>query len=197
MNRAAKIAGAGAGLLGATAIGFWLNERASETPDFDTEVEDGRFSIRCYPALLVAETVTTGERKAALNRGFDRLARYIFARERPDGNAERIAMTAPVLSERTGGGWRTRFVMPRALTPATLPKPGPEVATTTLPARRVAAVRFGGRATDDDLHAAERDLRGWLLGQDARPTGPAEYAFYNSPFIPGPLRRNEVLLPIA
>ena len=75
--------------------------------------------------------------------------------------------------------------------------PGPEVATATLPARRVAAIAFAGRASDTDLHDRERDLRDWLLARGERPTGPAEYAFYNSPFIPGPLRRNEVLLPIA
>lgn len=197
MKRTAKIVGGGAALLGTAAVAYWLRERTTEQPRFDTEAENGQFSLRRYPALLVAETVTTGERKAALNTGFDRLARFIFARDRPDGDRRRIAMTAPVLSERTGGSWRTRFVMPRDVTASTLPTPGPEVTTATLPARKIAAVTFAGRATDADLHDQERALRAWLLGRSLKPTGPAEYAFYNSPFIPGPLRRNEVLLPVA
>jgi hypothetical protein len=40
-------------------------------------------------------------------------------------------------------------------------------------------------------------LRAWLLGQGIVPEGEAEFAFYDAPMVPGPLRRNEVLIPVA
>ena len=198
MNKTAgRLTGGAAALLGAAALAFYLREAATEHAGYTVEQADGVFEIRRYPALLVAETALPGGRKVALNTGFRRLARYIFAEDRPDGDRRKIAMTAPVLSDQAGGRWRTRFVLPRGLAAADLPQPGPEVSAETLPSRRLAAIRFSGRGTDDQLQSAERDLRGWLLGRGLSVTGPAEYAFYNSPFIPGPLRRNEVLLPIA
>ncbi len=44
-----------------------------------------------------------------------------------DAGSEKIAMTAPVSQERTGGQWRIAFVMPSEYTMDTLPEPvGPE-----------------------------------------------------------------------
>lgn len=191
-----KVAGGAAAVLGAAAVAFYVNERLSEQPAYKPEVEDGAFGIRRYPALLVAEVVRPGERKAALSSGFDRLAQFIFGKVRPDGDREKIAMTAPVLSDRAGRGWRTRFVMPQKFSAETLPAPAGDVRVAELPARRVAAIRFSGLAGDASLAAKEQELRGWMRSRQLQPAGPAEYAFYNSPFVPGPLRRNEVLIPL-
>lgn len=185
-----------AGGLGATALigagAFYLNERSSEQPPFTPVERDGAIELRDYPELLVAETVAMGERKRALDSGFDKLFGYIFAKSR---GGERIAMTAPVLSDDRGGEWRTRFVMPAKYDRATLPPPGPAVAIATRPARRVAAIRFAGRADDRMLAEREAALRAWMAGRDLR-AGGVEHAFYNSPFIPGPLRRNEVMIEV-
>lgn len=191
------IVGGVAGLLGAAALAFYLNEKNVEKPAYTTEQEDGAFSVRRYPALLVAETQAAGERKEALGDGFDRLARFIFAKDRPGNDRRRIAMTAPVLSDATGGGWRTRFVMPRGFTEISLPRPAAGIRIDTLPARRVAAIRFAGMATDKQVARAEQRLRDWLIAHGLEAAGAAEHAYYNSPFVPGPLRRNEVLLPLA
>ena len=48
---------------------------------------------------------------------------------------------------------------------------------------------------DDD--AQEDRLRGWLAKRGVKSNGEPEYAFYNSPMIPGPLRRNEVWLALS
>ena len=55
-------------------------------------------------------------------------------------------------------------------------------------------VSFSGRADDRLLAAQEDRLRGWLAKIGERAESEPEYAFYNSPMIPGPLRRNEVWL---
>jgi hypothetical protein len=189
---------AGALVLGALFVGagaFLIREKATEQPTFTVTLSEGDFELRDYPAMVVAQTSVDGERAGALNRGFRILADYIFAKSR---KGEQIAMTAPVLSSRNGQGeWRTRFVMPATFTPETLPAPPKGVSIEERPAYRVAAVRFGGRATDAVLERHEKALRQWLAEKGETETGVAEYAFYNSPFVPGPLRRNEVLIVVG
>ncbi|MHA6718281.1 SOUL family heme-binding protein [Sphingomonas sp. RS6] len=188
------------GLLGGTlvagATAYYLFERASEQPPFTLVEKDGAFEIRDYPELIVAETRAIGTRDAALNAGFSRLADYIFAKRR-GGNGgrggDKIAMTAPVLSSEQDGSWRTQFVMPSKFTLATLPKPADNVDLARRPARRVAVLRFSGTVNDAMLASREAELRRWLAARGLQ-GGAAEYAFYNSPFIPGPLRRNEVMI---
>ncbi|WP_066547379.1 MULTISPECIES: SOUL family heme-binding protein [unclassified Sphingomonas] len=198
MSKTAQWAKIGGGIAAlAVGAGAWFvwREKSVEQPDFTLVEQDGDFEIRDYPEITVAETVAAGARREATNAGFRRLADYIFAKDRA---GEKIAMTAPVLQDQDGGtAWRTRFVMPAARSRATLPTPDRNVALTTLPPRRVAAVQFSGNADAMALETHERALREWLTGRDILPTGPVEYAFYNSPFVPGPLKRNEILLPIA
>jgi len=187
-----------AGVVGVAAAGatyFYLRERSSETPKHEVLRSEGAFELRRYPALLVAETVQRGRRDRALGNGFGLLADYIFAESR---EGEEIAMTAPVLAQVEGkGAWRIRFIMPSVWTRGTLPKPGPGVAIGEVPERRVAAVKFGGRADNQSLAAKEVELREWLDKEGLSAASGAEHAFYNSPFIPGPLRHNEVLIEVA
>lgn len=199
-KRTAAIGGGLAAVAGIMGAIFVAREKRVERPDYAVAENDGAIEIRDYPDLIVAQSTEPGEREAALGTGFRRLADYIFAKRRgaTDADSRKIAMTAPVLSDRTDTGtWRTRFIMPSRYTLATLPSPSRGVETTTLPARRVAAIRFSGTAGDTALHAYERNLRQWLSERGFQSAGPAEYAFYNSPFVPGPLRRNEVLIPIG
>lgn len=184
-----------------------------EQPSYASVLRDGDYEIRDYPALVVAEVKRGGEREQGLREGFGPLARYIFARERggqqiamtapveqqvltPD---EKIAMTAPVTQSRSGDGqWVVRFIMPSEFKLEDLPAPASDAITLReQPARRLVAVRFSGRTDDTLIADQERRLRDWMAARDLTPVGPATYAYYNDPFTPGFLRRNEVLLPIA
>lgn len=177
-------------------VAFVLHDKSAEKPDYVVEQEDGALSVRAYPARLVAETVNSGAHKAALNAGFRKLAAFIYAKDRPDGDRRRIAMTAPVLSDQVGDGWRTRFFMPGDFSRDTLPRPDADIMVTELPARRVGAIRFSGLGSDTSLVEHERRLRSWLAERGLTATDTAEYAYYESPFVPPPLRRNEVLVPL-
>jgi hypothetical protein len=189
-----------------------------ETPEYVAVDSDGAFEIRDYPALVVAETTRTGARRDALGAGFGPLARYIFAKERagdsapekiamtapviqqrPDPPAQKIAMTAPVIQSPTGeDAWSVRFIMPSGYSLDSLPAPGTgEVRLREIPAQRRAAVRFSGSTSDAALAEREAALRAWIAGRGLTASGPAIYAYYNDPFTPGFLRRNEVLLDIA
>lgn len=207
--RKAVLAGAavGATALGAAAI-YYFREKATPGPEYRVLSSEGDLEIRAYPAIIVAETVVRGPRKAALKQGFGILADYIFARSR-DGEAlpmtvpvlqdggDPMASDPPVFDDMVEGGWRMRFVMPGGRTRADLPEPPKAVELVEIPARRVGAVRFTGVADDDRLVEHENRLRGWLSRREERAEAEAEYAFYNSPMIPPPLRRTEVLIPLG
>ncbi len=187
---------AGAAVLGA-GTWFYIAQNV-EQPAYRSVEKDGPIEVRDYPALVVAEVTRRGERWGAVNAGFRPLAGYIFAKERP---GPRIAMTAPVTQARDeadpGGDWIVRFIMPSEHTLETLPTPvGEDVRLRTVPAARRAAIRFSGVATDDLIERQEEKLRAWLADRGLVPVGTATYAYYNDPFVPGPLRRNEVLFEI-
>ncbi|MGY6552184.1 MAG: SOUL family heme-binding protein [Erythrobacter sp.] len=188
--------------------------RQTEEPEFALVKQDGDYELRDYPALVVAEVTSTGNRQRASGASFRRLAAYIFAQDRPAGGEriamtspvlqqragrdEKIAMTAPVLQQETGeNAWVMRFVMPAEYSLATLPAAPDDITLSEIPARRVAAVRFSGNGSSEDLARMTARLEAWMAEAGLTAAGEAEYAFYDAPMIPGPLRRNEVLIPVA
>lgn len=107
--------------------------------------------------------------------------------------------TAAATQARDGGeDWAVRFIMPARYGLEQLPTPaGSDVRLSEVPPRRVAAIRFSGRASDEMIASKEAELRAWLEDRGLTPAAPAIYAFYNDPFTPGFLRRNEVLIDLA
>ncbi len=109
-----------------------------------------------------------------------------------------IAMTAPVTQERAADDeatWTVRFIMPSKYALADLPQPaGSDVRLSEIPARRVAAIRFSGVATDELVGEKEAELMRWVAAQGLSAEGPPTYAYYNDPWTPGFLRRNEVMI---
>ena len=196
MNAARWIA-AGVGLAAVGAAAVYAQYRQTEQPAFTLVRAEAEFELRDYPPLVVAEVSHTGNRERASGASFRRLAAYIFAQDRPEGG-ETIAMTAPVLQDETAPGeWRMRFVMPAKYTLETLPPAPSDITLTQMPARRMAAIRFSGNGSGRELALMQARLRDWMMAQGLMPAGEAEYAFYDAPMVPGPLRRNEVLIPVA
>ena len=196
-NKWKWLAGGGlvAGLALAGGLRYYLKEKATPEPDHLTHDEEDRFALKDYLDFWVAETVAYGERREAIRSGFRTLADYIFGRSH---EGETIPMTAPVLEEADGEGrWKVRFVMPAGETDATLPAPPSGVTLKQVPGRRYGVIRFSGAPGDYDLETEELSLRGWLRERGEEVDGVPLYAFYNSPAIPGPLRRNEVWIPVA
>ncbi len=191
------------------AIGAWIVVTQNiETPDYETVVKDGSFEIRDYPEMIVAQVRRTGTRDKAIRDAFNPLADYIFARQRGGDSismtapvtqepAEKIAMTAPVTQTEQEGEWVVRFIMPSQYTMEELPKPGGDVTLDKIPPERRAAVRFSGSWDTELFNRKTDELREWLSGRGIDPIGPPTYAYYNDPFTPGFLRRNEVLFDIS
>lgn len=186
--------------------------RASvEQPRYQVLAKVGRVELREYPALIAAETVVQGDESTARNRGFRKIAGYIFgdnqtrksvAMTAPVAQAaatsEKIAMTSPVAQEPTAGGWRIQFFMPAAYAMDTLPRPNnADVTLRTLPAERYAVIRFSGSTSAARMAEREAELIAAAKAQGWRVKGAAVYWFYDPPWTPLPLRRNEVAIPVA
>jgi SOUL heme-binding protein len=183
---------------------------ATEEPSFTVVIDDGAFQVRQYPALLVAETRVGGDRRDASGAGFNILAGYIFGGNtrrqkiamtspvvQSPPTSEKIAMTAPVSQTAEGNEWIVRFTMPSGYTMETLPKPNdPRVELSLTPAVRMAVIRFSGRANDQDFKRKRAELEQWMTKRRLKASGPASLAQYNPPWTLGPLRRNEVMVPI-
>lgn len=169
------------------AAGYWLyaTSRASvEIAGYRSLEEDGAFSLREYPALAVARTTMRGPDDA-----FMRLFGFIDG-----GNARgaKIPMTAPVFID---GDHTMSFVLPGDVAKSGAPAPtGYDVELGTRAPVRVVVNRFPGAAKAADIERATAELRAWAAEGEIPVEGEPILAFYDAPFIPGFLRRNEVML---
>lgn len=179
----------------------------TEEPAF-TIVSAGQVEIRRYAPRLVAEIEVEGDEAAARNQAFRPLAAYIFgeneAAERigmtapvAQAGSERIGMTAPVAQSGADGRWRVGFFMPARYTEATLPRPrNAAITIRTVPAAEIAVLRFSGLPSPASVADATTRLRAALEGSEWVATGEGGAWFYDPPWTLGPLRRNEVWLPV-
>ena len=177
--------------------------------------KDGNIEVRSYESMIIAEVTTTGERYAAINDGFRILAGFIFGdntvnqkiemtapvtQQARKGPSQKIPMTAPVTQEATGKGheWKVRFVMPSGYTLATLPKPNDSrIKILEVPSYETAVIRFSGFNTDTNLEKHQKDLITWLQSKKIKFEGQPTYAFYNPPWTPPFMKRNEVMIKIT
>ncbi len=193
----------------ATAAGL-----AIEKPKFAMVEERKPFSVRDYAPVLIAEVTVDGDRNASANKAFRILAAYIFGDNSAPGGgkdkiamtapvtqsakSEKIAMTAPVTQESVGANrWTVAFTMPSKYTVKTLPKPvDTRIAIREVPARRMAVVTFSGVARDASIAEETEKLKAFMAEQGLTARGKPEIAYYDPPFKPGFLRRNEVMIPV-
>ena len=156
-----------------------------ETAPYKVVRADGAFEIRDYSEIKIATT-----RSNASGSGFMRLFRYIDG-----GNVEKekIAMTTPVFMV----DGKMAFVVPEKHKAATPAPASDQVSVETRKAQRVAAYRYsGGRSPKSEPQALEK-LKAWMAQNKLQAAGPAFSAYYDPPWTPGFLRRNEVLIPVT
>lgn len=185
----------------------------TEEPAFTEVGRVGAVEIRTYGERIAAETVVSGSSEAARNRGFQRLAGYIFG-----GNTDRssIAMTAPVAQAESGGSrsiamtapvaqapadgnrWTIQFFMPSEYTMATLPVPrDPSVVLAVVPAETYAVLRYSGLGSARTVAAKEAELQAALAGSRWVIRGEPVSWFYDPPWTIPTLRRNEVAVRVV
>ena len=155
--------------------------------------KEGEFELRQYDKLIIVEAprVSSDGKKAADN-GFMRLFHYISGENE---GAKKIAMTTPVFMEGNGSNATMAFVMPADVNLASTPKPKDgSLKTRELAAGRFAVYRFSGGQNFSNETNALSQLQAWMQKSGFNPSSAAIYAYFDPPWTPTFLRRNEVML---
>ena len=176
-----------------------------ETARYVVEQRSGHFELRNYAPRILAYVEVEGDRETAENRGFRLLANYIFG---SNAGANKLAMTTPVtvapekvamttpvtLQSESAGTWTVTFLMPADYTLENLPKPNNDrVRFSEQPSARWVAARFSGYMTDAKIERWQRDLQAWATSNGMRLKGEPMLAYYDPPWNPPFVRRNEIL----
>ena len=104
-------------------------------------------------------------------------------------------MTTPVFMSGNDSNRTMAFVLPAKLNAATAPKPADGAVTVReLPGGRFAVLRFsGGRNAKREAETLAR-LQTWLAAQGLKASASPVYGYFDPPWTPSFLRRNEVML---
>jgi hypothetical protein len=166
----------------------------TEEQKYTLILKENDFEIRFYPATVVATIKSNAKSYKELSGpGFNKLAGYIFG-----GNETKksISMTAPVHMDINDTVSSMSFVMPAAYNESNLPKPNdPNVIIKKTSDEYVAALRFGGYASDGDLKFYSQKLENLLREKGITTIGNYRFLGYNPPFQPIG-RRNEIIVRI-
>jgi hypothetical protein len=171
---------------------------AYESAEYTVIDSDGKFEIREYPELLLVATTTKLDAQGR-DGSFMKLFRYISGANEAE---QKISMTTPVFMENDAAATQVQmgFVMPKEVATNGAPEPtGEGVDIRKRAGGRFAVVRFSGQLSTKLAKEHEAKLRDWMktkgaVAEDAAAGGAVETAAYDPPFMPGPLRRNEVLI---
>lgn len=164
-----------------------------ESAEYTLIEADGAFELRDYPDLMLVATSMKFQQQG--NDGsFGRLFRYISG---ANADGRKIAMTTPVFMEPDGqrAGGQMGFVIPREIVEDKIPGPaGEAVQIQKRAGGQFAVFRFAGRMNNETRTKANASLREWLASKGLEGQDGEEFAGYDPPWTPGPLRRNEILV---
>jgi len=193
---------------------------AIEEPAFKSIVKTGTFEVRQYAPILIAETIVEGDMDEASNKGFRKIADYIFGNNRASqtGNAAKIAMTAPVTVEPQSEKiamtapvtvsanaasmgdakqWRVHFVMPSQYNINNIPQPNnPDVKLKEVPGKYFAVNNYSGFNTMGKIQSKTDELLAWLQQKNFKTLGAPQLSRYDPPWTLPMFRRNEIMIEI-
>ena len=156
----------------------------------------GGAELRHYPVHWLASIEVPADLEQAGELGFGPLVGYIGG---SNDVGQRIAMTAPVLQEaRSDVGYSVSFVLPEGMDSHDIPRPrDARITVQEKPEHLYAALQFRGGWQQDRVVGEQQRLLEILRDEGLSVTGPASYARYDPPSVPGIFRRNEILIPVA
>jgi len=181
-----------------------------EEPSYKLLKENANIEIRKYDPYIIAKVEVSGDKDESVNKGFRKLADYIFGNNIAKSeirmtapvsqtfkqqNSEKIAMTAPVnQTSKNGKNWEISFVMPSKFKDISdLPKPvNNEVKFNKVESAKKAVIRFSGLASESNFRENEQELVNFLNKNNYEYIGESSYHYYNPPWTPWFMKRNEV-----
>ncbi len=164
-----------------------------ETYKYKTIKSYQDFEIRLYQeALFSYVTIPKSSYKETSSKGFRILAGYIFG-----GNekTEKIAMTSPV-EMKMDDSVTVKFMVPKSHNIDNLPRPNDsQIAFKTEPQKHLAALTFGGFASDEIIRNKIEELKKLLEEAKIKHSEEFSYMGYNPPY-QLTNRRNEVVVEV-
>lgn len=171
-----------------------MSTKNTENQQYTVVLKEKEFEVRFYPATTIATINSSAKSYKDLSgSGFRKLAGYIFGGNESD---TKIAMTTPVHMDINDTMSSMSFVMPTKYSQENLPKPNdPNVIIKKTKDEYVAAINFGGFASDNDMKVYSSKLASLLKERKIVTIGNFRYLGYNPPYqLIG--RRNEIIVSV-
>jgi len=171
---------------------IWNSRTHTPTAPYTVVRHEGAFEWRDYPALTLATTPMNDSRGS---NAFGHLFGFITGR---NATREKIPMTTPVLIDSNTGKKSMSFVMPEIVAQKGAPEPGESnVHLVKMEPGRYAVLRFKGNGSEKNQQAAMEKLQACLREHGIAAESEPIFAYYDPPWTPVFLRRNEVMLRVA
>ena len=156
--------------------------------------KEAGFEVRYYPPATLATIKSSAKSYRELSSaGFRKIAGYIFGNNE---SSTKIAMTSPVHMDINKNESSMSFVMPSKYSSKNLPRPNDvNVEIHESPEEYVAAIEFGGFATDATIKKYTEQLEKSLELKGIKPIGNFKYLGYNPPY-QLIARKNEIIVAI-
>lgn len=169
-----------------------MSTNNTEKQSYKLVRSEKEFEIRHYPTATMAKVSSNVKSYSDLGRiGFGKLAKYIFG-----GNSQKkqIAMTSPVHMSINDSNSTMSFVMPSGFDKENLPSPNnSEIILETSEPEYVAAIKFGGFPSTDQINEKIETLKELLNKTGIKHYSNFRFLGYNPPYqLFG--RRNEVIV---
>jgi hypothetical protein len=169
------------------------SQKNIETYPYIVDKKYKQFEIRSYNATLFSSVkLSSSNFKKASGEGFSILAGYIFGNNK---NNEKIAMTSPVAMT-LEDSMTMLFMVPKKFDMQTLPLPNQsQIEFTKEPAKKVAAIEFGGWANDKKINKYKELLIKTLKDEGIDHTNRFYFLGYNAPYEVFN-RKNEIIVEV-
>ena len=179
-------------VVGLALAGRLATRHGYESAPYRVVRTDGPVQVRDYPALTVVETPMAAGVRDGQDGSFGRLFGFITG---SNDAQQKIAMTTPVFMSGDETSPTMAFVLPAKMGAGDVPMPAdPAVAVRQLDGGRYAVLRYRGDRSADAAAEALARLQAWLQTQELRGSSSPLYGYFDPPWTPGFLRRNEVML---
>jgi hypothetical protein len=165
----------------------------TEKQQFTLVRDYGDFELRNYPAHVLMQVEVEGDFMRAGNVAFGPLISYISGNNL---SRQKIAMTAPVIQEPTGGeSHLVSFVLPNGTDPKDVPVPAnSRVSMKAMPEHLTGVRKFGGGWNEKKFMIEGELLLAAVIQAGFEPVGNLYWARFDPPWKPGFLKSNEVLV---
>ncbi len=173
-------------------IYFFMASGKTETQAYSVLLTKNNFEVRFYPAATMA-TITSSAKsyKELGSSGFRKLAGYIFGGNEGE---HKISMTTPVRMDINDSISTMSFVMQPMYNSGNLPTPNDkQVLIKTIPDEFVAAITFGGYASEKGIKINTQKLINLLKENYIEYYGNFRLLVYNAPY-QVINRKNEVIV---